>query len=83
MTAYSAKTTVSTVKWLIRQTSNMVKKMETECKICGGNIAVPTDIIEGEILSCPDCGLEFEITEIGGNSIVIKAAEEVKEDWGE
>lgn len=60
-----------------------VNKMENECNVCGGNITIPSDIIEGEIVSCSDCGLEFEISEVGGNSVVLKTAEEIKEDWGE
>lgn len=57
--------------------------MEEECSMCGGNIAVPNDVIQGEIVSCADCGLEFEIQEISTNGVVLRAAEEIKEDWGE
>lgn len=62
---------------------NLVIKLETECNVCGGNIAVPGDVIKGEILSCPDCGLDYEIHEINSSTISLIAAEEIKEDWGE
>lgn len=57
--------------------------METECTTCGGNISVPEDVIKGEILSCPDCGLDYEIQEVSSETISLIAAEEIKEDWGE
>ena len=61
----------------------MVLKMEAECEMCGGNIAVPEDVIKGEIVSCPDCGLDFEVSSIDSGTILLTAAEEIKEDWGE
>lgn len=66
-----------------RLINETVVKMETECKMCGGDIAVPGDVIQGEIVACPDCGLEFEIQEVNSGNVVLRAAEEVKEDWGE
>lgn len=44
---------------------------------------MPGDVIKGEILSCPDCGLEYEIQEVGAENVSLIAAEEIKEDWGE
>ena len=57
--------------------------MEVECEMCGGNIAVPEDVIQGEILACPDCGLDFEIQSLTSGHISLRAAEAIKEDWGE
>ncbi len=57
--------------------------MESECEMCGGNIAIPGDVIEGEIVSCSDCGLDFEISAVGSSSVQLTTAEEIKEDWGE
>lgn len=51
--------------------------------MCGGNIAIQDDAIQGEIVGCPDCGLEYELQSVDGSSVVLRAAEEVKEDWGE
>ncbi|MBM3895644.1 MAG: lysine biosynthesis protein LysW [Thaumarchaeota archaeon] len=52
------------------------------CPDCDGNINVPADASVGEIVSCPDCGADFEIAKKGG-SIELKQAETVGEDWGE
>lgn len=37
----------------------------------------------GEILSCPDCGSDYEVVEVQSNGVMFKAAEAIKEDWGE
>lgn len=52
------------------------------CPDCDGNINVPADASVGEIVSCPDCGADFEISKKDG-SIELKQAETVGEDWGE
>lgn len=57
--------------------------MKTSCESCGGEINVPEDAIKGEIVSCPDCGSEYEIVEIKNGQVSLKAAEEIGEDWGE
>jgi alpha-aminoadipate carrier protein LysW len=57
--------------------------MKTSCESCGGEINVPEDAIKGEIVSCPDCGSEYEIVEIKNGQVSLKTAEEIGEDWGE
>ncbi len=37
----------------------------------------------GEILSCPDCGSDYEVVSIGADGVMLKTAEAIKEDWGE
>jgi len=34
------------------------------CVECEGNVDVADDVIVGEILECPDCGVELEITAV-------------------
>ena len=53
-----------------------------KCTECDGEIITPEDAIEGEIVTCPDCGNSYEIvkTDEGFN---IKPAQVVGEDWGE
>ncbi len=48
-------------------------------------IAVPDDALPGEIVSCPDCGTEYEVVSVDPKAgrAELKPAEEVKEDWGE
>ncbi|MGQ9781571.1 MAG: alpha-aminoadipate/glutamate carrier protein LysW/ArgW [Nitrososphaeria archaeon] len=57
--------------------------MKTTCEICGGEVEVPADAIRGEIVSCPDCGTEYEVVEIKEGKASLKPAEEIGEDWGE
>ena len=57
--------------------------MNTSCAECGAAIAVPNDAIVGEIVSCKDCSAEYEVAEISNGNVLLKAAEQVGEDWGE
>ena len=57
--------------------------MKVECKDCGGEISVAQDVMVGEIITCPDCGADFEIVVKEGESVEIKPAESVGEDWGQ
>ena len=54
-----------------------------KCTDCDGEIKMPDDVVIGEIVTCPDCGSDFEISEIKSKSVFIKPAETVGEDWGE
>jgi alpha-aminoadipate carrier protein LysW len=57
--------------------------MDTKCAECDAGISVPNDAIAGEIVSCKDCGAEYEVAEINGGAAMLKPAEQVEEDWGE
>jgi alpha-aminoadipate/glutamate carrier protein LysW len=57
--------------------------LNTSCTECGSSIEVPNDAIVGEIVSCKDCSSEYEVAEISNGSVLLKAAEQVGEDWGE
>lgn len=57
--------------------------MKTKCKECEGNISIAEDVVVGEIISCPDCGTDFEVSEVNGKNVSLKEAETVGEDWGE
>jgi alpha-aminoadipate carrier protein LysW len=39
------------------------------------------DVQVGEIVVCPDCGVELEVVSLG--PIALELAPEVEEDWGE
>jgi alpha-aminoadipate carrier protein LysW len=39
------------------------------------------DVEEGEIVVCPDCGVELEVMSV--DPIAVELAPEVEEDWGE
>jgi alpha-aminoadipate carrier protein LysW len=57
--------------------------LNTSCKECGADVTVPSDAIVGEIVSCKDCSSEYEVAEISDGNVLLKAAEQVGEDWGE
>lgn len=57
--------------------------LKAKCKECGADIEIPEDALPGEIVSCPDCGLEYEVVSIQGEKVELKLAEEIGEDWGE
>jgi alpha-aminoadipate/glutamate carrier protein LysW len=53
------------------------------CLECYGEIGVPNDAIDGELVTCNECGSSFELA-IGESGVVnLKPAETVGEDWGE
>ncbi|MEM3538758.1 MAG: lysine biosynthesis protein LysW [Nitrososphaerales archaeon] len=44
---------------------------------------MPDDATVGEIVTCPDCGLDFEVCMTNTNGLSLKRAETIGEDWGE
>jgi alpha-aminoadipate carrier protein LysW len=55
---------------------------KVECQECGGGISVPGDAVVGEIVTCPDCGGDYEIASTS-DKVELKPAETVGEDWGQ
>ena len=51
------------------------------CPECDAAVTVGTDVVKGEIVSCPDCGAELEVTDIA--PVTLALAPEAEEDWGE
>jgi alpha-aminoadipate carrier protein LysW len=51
------------------------------CLECDANLELGSDLEEGEIVVCPDCGVEWEIMSL--DPLSIELAPEVEEDWGE
>ena len=52
-----------------------------ECSECAAELPLPPDVEVGEIVVCPDCGVELEV--MGVDPIVLDLAPEEEEDWGE
>lgn len=52
-----------------------------ECPECAAEISLASSVEEGEIIICPDCGVELEVISL--DPIVLEMAPEEKEDWGE
>lgn len=51
------------------------------CIECAGEVSVEEDVLLGEILECPDCGVELEVTQTA--PLTLELAPEIEEDWGE
>ena len=51
------------------------------CVECEAGISVGEGTMEGEIIPCPDCGIELEVITL--NPLTVDLAPEVEEDWGE
>jgi alpha-aminoadipate carrier protein LysW len=52
-----------------------------ECLECGAELELAEDVEVGEIVVCPDCGVELEVMSL--DPMALELAPEVEEDWGE
>lgn len=52
-----------------------------QCIECAGEVPLLDDVMVGEIVACPDCGVELEVTAV--SPPVVELAPEIEEDWGE
>ena len=57
--------------------------MEAKCLECEAPVRIESDAVVGEIVTCPDCGADYEVASLENGTVTIKKAESVKEDWGE
>jgi alpha-aminoadipate carrier protein LysW len=55
--------------------------MSAECPECAAVIELGNDVMEGEIVNCPDCGVELEVVSV--EPLTLELAPEEEEDWGE
>ena len=55
--------------------------MNANCPECDALITLADDVVEGEIIVCPDCAVELEL--VGLEPATLAPAPEVGEDWGE
>ena len=62
---------------------NNMSDLYPQCIECGADIVITHEMILGEIISCPDCGVDYviEIDEMGEK--IIKALNIEGEDFGE
>lgn len=51
------------------------------CMECGAEFQVESDLLLGEIIECPDCGIELEVIQV--SPVRVELAPEIEEDWGE
>ncbi len=55
-------------------------KYETNCPECDAAIVLDNPI-QGEIVPCPDCGVDLEVVSL--DPLELELAPEEQEDWGE
>lgn len=51
------------------------------CPECDAILSLNADLVEGEIVPCPDCGSELEVVSV--EPLELALAPEIEEDWGE
>ena len=56
-----------------------------ECPECGGTISFKSAPVLHELIRCPDCGAELEVTKLEPDASLIELAlaPTEEEDWGE
>jgi alpha-aminoadipate carrier protein LysW len=52
-----------------------------ECVVCGAEVSVGKDAIQGELIECDDCGAELEVVSVDPLKVAEAPTEE--EDWGQ
>lgn len=56
-------------------------KTTVSCPECVAEIALDAHTEQGEIIVCPDCGVDLEVTSLDPAQVELAPMEE--EDWGE
>ncbi len=57
---------------------------QMNCQECDGPLVLPSDAIQGEIVSCGDCGASYELVKSANPELfTLRPAELEEEDWGE
>jgi len=54
---------------------------KTKCLDCHADIRIEEDTQVGEVLTCPECSTDFEVT--GVNPMKLTPAPVAQEDWGQ
>jgi alpha-aminoadipate carrier protein LysW len=57
--------------------------LKAKCPECDADLIIPDDVLDSEIVSCPDCGMDFEASVKKSGKVELKLAEIEGEDWGE
>jgi len=54
-----------------------------KCPECDAELKATEDVVVGEILSCPECGLELEVKQVNSCHLDLQELTIEGEDWGE
>jgi alpha-aminoadipate carrier protein LysW len=57
--------------------------MQIMCIDCGRDVEIYDDVLSGEIISCPDCGLDYVVEVDKSGLFHVKELTIEGEDWGE
>jgi alpha-aminoadipate carrier protein LysW len=52
-----------------------------ECPECAAEVSLQPNVMQGEILTCSDCGVELEVISL--DPLTVDLAPMEMEDWGE
>jgi alpha-aminoadipate/glutamate carrier protein LysW len=64
--------------------SDLNRLDSSNCPECDAQLSVPGDAIQGEIVTCRDCGSAFELVRQTDSGVfALRPAELEEEDWGE
>jgi alpha-aminoadipate/glutamate carrier protein LysW len=55
--------------------------MDQICPECEGTVTLPVPVRLSEIVQCPECSSELEVTAL--EPLTLALAPEIEEDWGE
>jgi alpha-aminoadipate carrier protein LysW len=55
--------------------------LTAECPVCGTDVELAAGTVQGELITCPDCGVELEVISLDPPQI--EEAPQEEEDWGE
>lgn len=59
----------------------MNKNKKVICPDCQAEVMAEDDVQVGEVITCPECSVNLEVT--NNNPLTVTHAAAVKEDWGE
>ena len=60
----------------------MAVQQKLVCSVCGSDIEVPSDVVDGEIMSCPSCGTRYIVKLVNG-AVTLEEFKGDVEDYGE
>lgn len=56
---------------------------QAECPSCFFEFEVDDKVVAGEVVACPDCAADLEVTAVHDAKVDLEQAEMAEEDWGE
>ena len=57
--------------------------MTSPCIECGAELKIPEDATKDDIISCPECGIDYVIEVDETGTMTLKQLNLEEEDWGE